>query len=301
MKVLVTGAKGFIGSEVVRTLIEGRHQVIALDRADASARRLAPWIERIEQVGVDLDDAPAVAALLDRVQPEAIIHLAWYADPADYLVSHANLASMTATVRLIEAALVAGCRKLVLTGSCVEYRPLDRTLREADPIEPTTLYGACKHAAWLVAKALAEAAGAELAWARIFHLHGPGENPKRLIQWVASELRQGRAVELTEGNQVRDHLHVTDVASGLVALLSSGASGPYNICSGEPVTLKRVLQTVGEIVGRPELLRFGARPHRPGEMMFLAGDASRLRDLGWKPRFGLVDGLEDAISGAARA
>ena len=78
-----------------------------------------------------------------------------------------------------------------------------------------------------------------------------------------------------------------------------GASGVYNVCSGEPVTLKKVLQTVGEIVGRPELLRFGARPHRAGEMMFLAATAGRLRSLGWRPRFGLKDGLADAISNRA--
>ena len=299
MKVLVTGANGFIGSEVVRILVDARHEVVALDRPAAPANRLTAVADRIERVAIDLDEPPAVRGLVEAVRPEALIHLAWYANPVDYLVSPANLASLSATAGLVEAALATGCRNLVLAGSCVEYRPLDRALREDDPIEPGTLYGTCKHAAWLVTKALASSAGAELAWARVFHLHGPGEDPRRLIQWVASELRAGRSVELTDGSQVRDHLHVTDVAAGLVALLSAGASGVYNVCSGEPVTLKKVLQTVGEIVGRPELLRFGARPHRAGEMMFLCGDSRRLRGLGWRPRFGLKDGLADAISNGA--
>ena len=295
MKVLVTGANGFIGSEVVRTLVEAGHEVVALDRPAASAERLTAVADRIERVAIDLDESPAVRALVEAARPAALIHLAWYANPVDYLVSHANLASLSATARLVEAVLAAGCRKLVLAGSCVEYQPHDRALREDDPLDPGTLYGACKQAAWLVTKALAASAGAELAWARVFHLHGPGEDPRRLIQWVASELRAGRPVELTDGSQVRDHLHVADVASGLVTLLAAGASGAYNVCSGEPVALKKVLQTVGEIVGRPELLRFGARPHRQGEMMFLAGDSRRLRSLGWKARFGLEDGLADAI------
>jgi nucleoside-diphosphate-sugar epimerase len=299
MKVLVTGANGFIGSGVVRTLVEARHEVVALDRPTAPADRLTAVADRIERVAVDLDEPSAIRALVEAVRPEALIHLAWYANPVDYLVSHANLASLSATAGLVQAALAAGCHKLVLAGTCVEYRPLDRALREDDPVEPRTLYGACKHAAWLVTTALASSAGVELAWARVFHLHGPGEDPRRLIQWVASELRAGRPVELTDGSQVRDHLHVTDVAAGLVALLSAGASGVYNVCSGEPVTLKEVLETVGEIVGRPELLRFGARPHRPDEMMFLCGNSRRLRSLGWKPRFGLKDGLADAISNSA--
>jgi dTDP-6-deoxy-L-talose 4-dehydrogenase (NAD+) len=149
-----------------------------------------------------------------------------------------------------------------------------------------------------VTNALASDAGAELAWARIFHLHGPEEDPRRLIPWVARELALGRAVELTDGRQVRDHLHVADVASGIVALLAPAAKGIYNVCSGEPVTLRTVLETVGDIVGRCDLLRFGARPHRANETMFLAGDSTRLRATGWTPRFGLQDGLRDAVAGA---
>jgi nucleoside-diphosphate-sugar epimerase len=184
-----------------------------------------------------------------------------------------------------------------MAGSCVEYAPRDRPLVETDPAGPSTLYGACKHAAGIVSGALAAAAGASLAWARIFHLHGPNEDARRLIPWVAGELRAGRTVDLTDGTQVRDHLHVADVASGLVALLAPEASGVYNVCSGEPVTLRAVLETVGDIVGGRPLLRFGARPHRPGETMFLAGDSGRLRALGWSPRFGLGDGLRDALGG----
>ena len=65
------------------------------------------------------------------------------------------------------------------------------------------------------------------------------------------------------------------------------------------MTLRRVLESVGDIVGRKDLLQFGARPHRPGEIMFLAGDSRRLRALGWAPRFGLEDGLADALGARA--
>jgi nucleoside-diphosphate-sugar epimerase len=297
MRVLVTGAGGLIGSEVVGQLLERNHEVIALDRPGPMPR-LSRWQGRITVKAVDLDDAEAMPAVLAPSGLDAIIHLAWYADPRDYLTSTRNLASLATTTRLVEAAVGAGCRKLVMAGSCVEYAPCDRRLVETDPAGPATLYGACKHAACVVSGALAGAApGAELSWARIFHLHGPLEDAQRLIPWVARELRAGRAVELTDGTQVRDHLHVMDVASGLVTLLAPGASGIYNVCSGEPVTLRQVLETVGEIAGGRSLLRFGARSHRPGETMFLAGDSGRLRALGWSPRFGLRDGLADALRG----
>jgi dTDP-6-deoxy-L-talose 4-dehydrogenase (NAD+) len=301
MRVLVTGSSGFIGSAVVEDLGRAGHELLAVDRVPASAARRERWPARTCETSIDLQDPPAVARCLRDLRPEALVHLAWYANPTDYLTSPENLSSLTMTLRLLDAALEAGCHKLVVSGSCVEYAAATRLLDERDATAPTTLYGACKVAAGTVARVLAASAAAELSWARIFHLHGPDEDRRRLIPWVVGELRAGRPVELTDGTQVRDHLHVADVAAGLRALLDPGAAGIFNVCSGEPVTLRQVLETVGDLVGRPELLRFGARPHRPGEVMFLAGTSTRLRALGWAPRFDLRRGLEDALGGAHSA
>jgi nucleoside-diphosphate-sugar epimerase len=298
MRILVTGAAGFVGSEVVRSLLAEGQQVTAVDRVQESPRHLtAATLSGVTAVALDLERREEVAALLEATRPEGLVHLAWYANPADYLVSRANLSSFATSIAVVEAALAAGCRKIVIGGSCVEYAIQDRPLLESDPADPRTLYAACKHAAWEITRVLAQTAGAELAWARIFHIHGPGENRRRLLPWVAGQLRAGCAVPLTDGTQVRDHLHVADVAAGLTTLLRSGAEGIYNVCSGEPVRLRRVLEVLGELVGRTELLQFGELPHRPNDTMFLAGDNTRLRGLGWSPRFGLRDGLADALAG----
>lgn len=295
MRVLVTGAGGFVGTHLIGQLAAAGHEVVALYRSEEGRARREPARPGIVSAVVDLNHADRVAACLAEHRPEALFHLAWYANPADYLVSRENLASLTATSGLVESALASGCGTFVMAGSCAEYARKDRILTEEDPVDPQTLYGACKHAAWLVARALAAAAGARLVWGRVFHLHGPGEDGRRLIPWVAEQVRAGRAVDLTDGTQVRDHLHVADVASGLLTLLSAPSSGIYNICSGEPVSLRHVLEIVGELAGDTSLLRFGARSHRPGEAMFLAGDSARLRQLGWAPRFGLRDGLADGL------
>jgi nucleoside-diphosphate-sugar epimerase len=297
MRVLVTGAGGFVGANVVRRLAADGHQVSAVDRSLDSLKRLAAEMPTIVPTVLDLDDAGKVRSFLRQTTPDGLIHLAWYANPEDYLTSHANLASLAMTTTVVDAALAAGCKRLVLGGSCVEYAAHDRPLVETDPVDPRTIYAACKHAAWQVARVLAQEAGADIAWARIFHIHGPAEDQRRLIPWVARQIKAGVRVPLTDGTQVRDHLHVTDVAAGMVTLLTRGATGIHNICSGEPVTLRQVLETVGDILGGRDLLDFGARPHRANETMFLAGDSRRLCALGWKPRFGLRDGLYDALSG----
>jgi nucleoside-diphosphate-sugar epimerase len=295
MRVLVTGAGGFLGTHVVRQLVSNRHEVVAVDRDQARLKRVATEMPATSVTTLDLDDIEAVRALLRRAPPDGVIHLAWYANPKDYLTSHANLASLAMTTSLIDAALSAGCRKLVVGGSCVEYAAQDRLLVEDDPVDARTLYAACKTSAYQIARIMADEARAELAWARIFHIHGPGEDPARLIPWVARQIRSGVPVDLTDGTQVRDHLHAADVAAALVAILAPGSSGIYNVCSGQPVTLRRVLETVADMVGSRELLKFGARSHRANETMFLAGDPGRLRRLGWAPRFGLPDGIADAL------
>jgi nucleoside-diphosphate-sugar epimerase len=298
MRVLVTGAGGFIGSQVVSQLALAGHQTVAIDRDPAAASRAARETPAVAFRAVDLSDFGAVRGLLHDVSPEVVIHLAGYAHPKDYLASHANLPSLTMTNSLVEEALAAGCRKLVMGGSCAEYAAVQRPLVESDPVEPLTLYAACKHAAHQIARILSAETGTALAWARIFHIHGPGENPSRLIPWVANQIRAGVPVPLTDGTQVRDHLHVADVAAALVTLaVAPGANGTYNICSGQPVTLRQVLETVGDILDGRHLLQFGKVPHGPNESPYLAGDSSRLRALGWAPRFGLRDGLTDALRG----
>jgi nucleoside-diphosphate-sugar epimerase len=297
MRILVTGAAGFVGSELVRRLAAGSNQVTGVDRDSDRLAELARRVPGISIECLDIGSRDLLPALLGKARPEGLIHLAWYANPVDYLTSHANVDSLQMTVGLVDAALQAGCRRLVMGGSCVEYAAQDRLLVESDPPDPQTLYGVCKHSAWQISRVLSREAGADLAWARIFHIHGPGEDRRRLLPWAAGQLKLGAAVPLTDGSQVRDHLHVADVASALATILESGTSGLYNVSSGEPVRLRHVLETLGDLMGARSQLQFGALPRGSSDMMFLAGDSSRLRSLGWSPKFNLREGLANALEG----
>lgn len=295
MRVLVTGAAGFIGSEVVRTLVRDGHEVTAIVRALDRTQRLEQLRSRLRVEALPLEDTSQLDGVLKAARPEAVLHLAWYAKPEDYLVSAENMSSLAMTSSLVRTVLARGCRKFVGVGTCLEYADIDRLRREDDPPDPVSLYASCKVAAWFVLRALGAAFGAEVSWGRIFHLHGPTESASRLLPWIASQLRRGLPAELSDGHQIRDHLHVSDVAAGLVTLMQPGATGVYNVCSGEPVTLRQVAEIVGRALGREQLLRFDARPHRPGEVMFLAGDSRRLRALGWQPRHTLESGIRDTF------
>jgi nucleoside-diphosphate-sugar epimerase len=120
-------------------------------------------------------------------------------------------------------------------------------------------------------------AGLGVAWARLFNLTGPGEDPRRLVPMVVRSLLDGKPVSLSAGAQVRDFLDVADVAAALVALSDAGAEGSFNVCSGEALSLRELLGAVGERVGRVDLLRFGERPYGEHDPPMVVGINRRLR------------------------
>ena len=159
-------------------------------------------------------------------------------------------------------------------------------LREDGPTRPRTLYAASKLALKLLAEQLAAAAGLDLTWARLFYLYGPDEDERRLVPALIRALLRGEPFPATKGEQVRDYLHVEDAAAALWALVERRVAGTVNVASGVPVTMRQVMETVGELVGRTDLIRFGALPYREWEPPFICGDNRRLRhEAGWAPRY----------------
>ncbi len=296
-RVLVTGASGFIGSHLVRALLERGHEVAALVRPSSSLHRLLEVRADVRLVVGDVGDPHGVVSALHGWRPEACAHLAWYAEPRTYLDSRENLAALAASLDFLSRLLDSGCSRLLVTGSCAEYRASERPLREDAPLDPKTLYAASKVALFTVLERLAAASDARLAWARIFHLYGPWENELRLVPSVIRALLSGQEFAATAGTQVRDYLHVGDVALGLCRLIEAEADGPVNVNSGMPITVRDLLQEIARIIGRPHLLRFGERKSRDSwDPPYVCGDNRRLRDeAGWQPRHELAEGLSETV------
>jgi nucleoside-diphosphate-sugar epimerase len=165
------------------------------------------------------------------------------------------------------------------------------------PLRPATLYGASKNALRQVAEAFAHATGLEFAWGRIFLTFGPHEDPARLVPSVTRSLLRGEPARCSSGNHLRDFLHVQDVAEAFAALTDSGAEGSFNIGSGEPVAVNDVARELAALVGRDDLLQLGALAEREGDPAVLVADTGRLsKELGWKPRLTLAQGLEHTVS-----
>lgn len=297
MRVLVTGASGFVGSHVVKRLIEDGHDVTALVRPESSLWRLEDVAGRFRVIRSDSTAPASLLAPLEGWRPETCVHLAWYAVPGEYLQSPENVTSLVLSLRMLDELVVAGCEHVVMTGTCFEYDTDAGDLREDTPVRPVTIYSASKLAAKMIGELRAAQLGVGFTWARLFYLYGPFEDDRRLVPAVIRSMLEGREFQASAGTQVRDYLHVEDVAGALCALATQRVSGAFNVCSGQKVTVAEVIGEVARIAGRPELVRLGAVPQRAGDPMYIRGDNKRLRAAtSWKPRHTLSEGLTGTVA-----
>jgi len=298
MRVLVTGGTGFVGRHSLALLVEQGYEVHAVARTPpAEVQHGVVWHRG------DLLDGAETVALLETVRPTHLLHFAWFAVPGRYWTDAENVRWVTATLHLFDRFAAAGGRRAVLAGSCAEY-DLNHGYCSEDrtPTTPDTLYGECKNAVRAVTARAADVLGLTTAWGRIFFVYGPDEHPARLVAYVTNSLLVATPALCSDGAQIRDFLHVADVASAFVALLATDVCGAVNIGSGNPVSIRSVCLRIGELVGRPELIRFGAVEGRQGEPPLVVADVRRLSgEVRWVPTMALDDGLEHTVAWWRRA
>jgi nucleoside-diphosphate-sugar epimerase len=296
VKVLLTGAAGFVGAHVARHVIAGGDDLHALVRPKHRAWRLDDVRESLQLVECDLTDPEQTEAYVARTRPDLCIHLAWYVEPGHYLDSPQNLRWVQASLTLASALAAHGCQRFVGTGTCLEYAAAARCLAEDDAVRPTSVYGACKLELSVALERLGALTGMRTAWLRLFYLFGPMEDDRRLVPSVTKMLLEDRDAGVNSGGLVRDFLHVDDAASAIWAVARSDLQGPVNIGSGRPVAVRDLVTTIGKILGKPERIVWGARPEDPAAPPYLCADLGRLIGLNtWTPRFDLETGLRNSV------
>lgn len=312
MKVLVTGADGFVGRHLVARLLEAGHEVVAACRPGGEP--VAAWSDprgrsTPQLIPLEITDPASVRGALERPS-DAIVHLAAVASVSEAREDpgRAWIVNAAGTARLVDA--VAGLRErtgsdpLVLIVSSAEvYGAGPRSPRtESDPLCPRSAYAASKAGAELAALETWRRTGLRVVIARPFQHTGPGQGPPYVVpSFVQRALaaKSSGASRVPTGNldPVRDLLDVRDVAEAYLGLLAHGVPGEaYNIARGEGISLGELFRRITSLAG----IRLEPVPDpsliRGGDIPYLVGDVSKLRrTTGWSPRFSLDQTLQELV------
>lgn len=309
MKVLITGAFGFVGGHLVEFLRREHPEaeLFGLTRPHGSAGAgLASGIRALE---VDLNDPAALEPVLDVVAPDRVVHLAGqssvhlsWLDPGGTLRTN-----VLGLVHLVDALRRRALRPAILVvGSAEEYGAVaaeDLPLREDAPLLPASPYAVSKAAQGLLATEYARGLGLPLVRTRTFHHTGPGRGEAFAESSFArqiAEIEAGlREPVLLVGNleAVRDYTDVRDVARAYWALLdhapaAAAAGGVFNVCSGRGRRIRELLDALLAQADVDLEIRVDKERLRPSDVPAQVGDPSRLKALtGWEPRVPLEDSL----------
>lgn len=300
-RVLVTGAGGFIGRSSIARLMRRGFEVHAV--FSSAARLPGPAAPQGVCTHVaDLLSESEVDALLARVAPSHLLHFAWIATPGVYWHSADNFRWLASSQFLLRKFRSLGGIRAVMAGSCVEYDWSKASVCSetssalADESTAPTPYAATKIA---LQKSLAQFSREKQlssAWGRIFFQFGPYEHPDRLVPSVIRHLLMNKEALCTHGRQIRSFLHVADVGAAFAQLLDSDVQGPVNIGSDERIALADLIGRIALEIGRPDLVRLGARSAPADEPPLLVPDVHRLREeVQWRPQLSLNEGIRDAV------
>ena len=266
--VLVTGATGLIGWPTLPHIAPLGFSAIGMARHGAAGCLVG-----------DLFDPARIRAILAEVRPTHILHLAWDVTPGKFVHAVENLDYVAATLSFARAAAAAGVQRFVGVGTCAEYDWTDGNApprRETDPINPDSLYGIAKDSTQRMLAALFRKENISFAWARSFHMFGPGESPLRLIGGLVDKLRHNQTFTVRHGQLVRDFIATADLGEALARLVASPTTGPVNVASGEPITLGNMVRYVANHMNRPHLVDIHEDP-APNLPLHMLANVTRLR------------------------
>jgi nucleoside-diphosphate-sugar epimerase len=295
--VLVTGATGFVGSNLALALVAGGARVHLLARPSSSTWRLADVLGQVQVHEASLTDGNALGRAFSALRPRVVLHLATPRAGATRVHDDARARLIEETVlgasQLLRLVRQHAVERLVVTGSSLEYRPSDEPLTEESPIEPVTVHGVAKAAATLLCQQAARDSGTPVTVLRLFHVYGPRESHHRLLP---SAIRAGLSndpLPLTPGAAARDWVYVDDVIEAVVRAVDLESRGEViNVGSGAEYSNDEVVDAVARATGRPVRVVKGAFEPRSDHAPHRRADCRKAaRVLGWTPRTALGDGV----------
>ena len=298
--VLVTGGAGFIGSSLVRKLLQGNNKVIVLDNFVNGKREFLPDNENLAVIEGDITSSEDIEKCLS-LNPNHIVHLAAYhfIPFCDAHPSETMRVNTYGTQLLLELSSRRKdtIEKIIFASTAAVYYPSDRKHNEDDQVEPIDIYGISKKAGEDIVNLFYKNTAIPCINARLFNAIGPRETNPHLLPDIIKELQQNKS-EISLGNlsSKRDYIYVDDISDGIIALLESdNKSGSYNIGSGYSYSAAEIMDIIQKILGNEIAINSTADKRRKIDRPFLIADNDRLTKTGWKCTHNVHEGIEKTL------
>jgi nucleoside-diphosphate-sugar epimerase len=292
MKILLTGATGFIGSNIAKGLLEHGYDVHATHRTTSSFEKCSQFKDKINWINTETCDW---RKQIKAIKPDQLIHVAWSGIAAENRNNwEAQISNFWLSKEYFDLAKEYGIKKVIALGSQAEYGAYGFPVNETTLPMPGDAYGAIKTLTANYLRNLFENSGTEWYWIRVFSVFGEGDNHNWLIPKVISKLLKNESIQLTSCEQQYTYLYVEDFVNQLLSVVKSkeNKSGIYNLCDSESIILKDLLIKITELMHvSQDLLEFGKIPLRPGQNMFISGDNKKFTD-----SFTLIGGKSVGLS-----
>ncbi|MCB9497339.1 MAG: NAD(P)-dependent oxidoreductase [Fibrobacteria bacterium] len=295
-RVLLTGAAGFIGRNLLGAEGARAFDWIALDRAfpDGGPGGI------VDRVVDPMEDPASLAEVVRRTRPDAVVHLAGWLGKGGTPENRTRLlqANLGSTWNLLDALALGGRREVpfLLASSALVYGDREGPFREDMECRPVDEYGMSKFLAEEAVRCHGRRGVVAPCVLRPAVVYGPGQTGGMFVPALASALSRGERFPMTAGAQKRDLIHVRDLCDAILALVSQSRSGTFNVGTGNGVSMLEIGRILAAMAGRSDLLGVGEIPYRESEVWEYAVDSSALREqVGWRPRIELQDGLRETL------
>jgi dTDP-6-deoxy-L-talose 4-dehydrogenase (NAD+) len=278
MRIVVTGATGFIGKHLIKYLTDRGLKPIGVGRNPKKLKEISNTFG-IPSIECDIK-SPGNNRLLNFDKPDIVIHLAWgalhnYNSPVhieEELPAHYNF---------LKKLITNGAKRVIVAGTCLEYGLQNGVLSEDSFTDPVTAYAIAKDALRRYLWVLQKQVSYSLIWLRYFYMYGPGQSEKSLLSQLDSAINSGEPVfNMSKGEQVRDYLAIEEAARITAFIAKSNkADGIFNICSGKPVSIRRLVEKRKTELRSDIVLNLGAVAYPDYEPMAFWGDNRKISDL----------------------
>tara|TARA_B100001123_G_scaffold430963_1_gene551734 strand:- start:210 stop:1055 length:846 start_codon:yes stop_codon:yes gene_type:complete len=238
-KILITGATGAIGQSLIPVFLENGYKIQAITRDLQKARQLS-WYNDVEFFQLDMSQG---LHKLDIDSEIGVVHLAWQGLPNYKSEFHIG-ENLPLNYNFIKSIVERGAKHILVVGTCAEYGMQCGMIKSSAPTQPNTQYAYAKDALHKQLRFLQNEYQFDLKWARLFYLYGEGgDRNKSIIKQLDKAIDNNeKAFNMSGGEQLRDYLSVGEVVKQLFSLFENYKNGTFNVCSGEPISIRRLVE-----------------------------------------------------------